>query len=243
MRRVIELQDRSAFIDGMKQALVIDPKKTVLLTVDMQREYLDREIGGSPVPPEDAERVLKHAKELLTFARQQGIPVVHVHVYRRMAEIEAGFFLSGSAYARVGREVRRSLSPNAPTRQLLDRVEGSPQSQVPAELVEPGDFDVTTKKTQDSYLDSDLDTLFQRVLKPETVVLTGINTDTCVYSSTFSTMNRGYQPVVISDCVATTRGEDHHQMALELMSRTIAWVLTVDEFKQKVLDGARAEVA
>ena len=83
-------------------------------------------------------------------------------------------------------------------------------------------------------VDSDLDGLLGRALKPETVVLTGINTDTCVYATTFGAAHRGYQPVVISDCVASMRGLDHHWMALELMSRSIAWVLTVDEFKAKV---------
>lgn len=40
--------------------------------------------------------------------------------------------------------------------------------------------------------------------------------------------------VVIADCVASMRGKDHHGMALELMSRSIAWVLTVEQFKEKV---------
>ena len=30
------------------------------------------------------------------------------------------------------------------------------------------------------------------------------------------------------------RGLDHHWMALELMSRSIAWVMTVDEFIAKI---------
>ena len=40
--------------------------------------------------------------------------------------------------------------------------------------------------------------------------------------------------MVISDWVASMRGLDHHWMALELMSRSIAWAMTVDEFKAKV---------
>jgi nicotinamidase-related amidase len=240
MSRYIEVQDRTDFQQTMKEALVIDPKKTVLLTVDMQREYLDMDIGGSPVAPDDAERVLNHAKALLQFAREQGIPVVHAYVARRMVEVEAGFFLAGSAFGKVARQIRQSRQPDTPIERYLDRLEGSPQSQVPAALVEPGDIHITTKKTLDAYQGSDLDHLLQRTLRPETVVLTGINTDTCVYCTTFATMNRGYQPVVISDCVASMRGKDHHEMALELMSRSIAWVLTGEEFKQKVLTGARA---
>ena len=50
----------------------------------------------------------------------------------------------------------------------------------------------------------------------------------------FSASNRGYKTIVIADCVASMRGKDHHWMALELMSRSIAWVLTVEQFKEKV---------
>ena len=73
-----------------------------------------------------------------------------------------------------------------------------------------------------------------------TVVLTGINTDTCVYSTAFSTANRLYKTVVISDCTASMRGKDSHEMALELMSRSFAWVLPLAEFKAKVLAGVQA---
>ena len=108
------------------------------------------------------------------------------------------------------------------------------QAELPAELVAPGDVHVTTKRVMDSFHGTDLDTLVGRVFKAETVVLTGINTDTCVLVTTFAAGNRGYRPVVISDCVASMRGLDQHWMALEIMSRSIAWVLTVDEFKAKV---------
>jgi nicotinamidase-related amidase len=57
----------------------------------------------------------------------------------------------------------------------------------------------------------------------------------------FAAGNRGYQPVVISDCVASMRGVDQHWMALELMSRSVAWVMTVDEIKAKLDARARAE--
>ena len=243
MARIIELQDRSAYREGMKQTLTIDPKKTVVLTVDMQRDYLDMEVASSPVLPDEAERVLKGAKELLDFARTQDIPVIHVYCARRMVEIEHGLFLGGLAYTTTSLRTRLSQLPHAPMRSIPDRPMGSPQSQVPASLVHPNDIHVTTKKSLDGYQYTDLDALLQRVFKPETVVLTGVNTDTCVYSTTFSTANRGYKPVVISNCVASMRGKDSHEMALELMSRSIAWVLTVEEFKEKVLAGAHASEA
>jgi nicotinamidase-related amidase len=46
--------------------------------------------------------------------------------------------------------------------------------------------------------------------------------------------NRGYQAVLASDCTASMRGADQHWMALELMSRSIGWVLTVDEIVDRL---------
>jgi nicotinamidase-related amidase len=124
-----------------------------------------------------------------------------------------------------------------------DRVEGMAQAELPDGLAAPGDIHVTTKRVMDSFQDTDLDMLLRRAFRTETVVITGINTDTCVYATTFAASNRGYKPVVISDCVASHRGPDHHHMALELMSRSMAWVLTVEEFKSKVQEGAQRHAA
>ena len=73
-----------------------------------------------------------------------------------------------------------------------------------------------------------------RTLNAETVVLMGINTNTCVLNTAFSAFNRDFQVVVISDCVASMYGEDLHVLGLENVKRCLGYVLTVDEFKQKI---------
>jgi nicotinamidase-related amidase len=154
-----------------------------------------------------------------------------VYVSRRPIELSAR--LAGQKPA-ASLEYRISQNVQTDVRDIPDRLAGSPQAEVPSALVGPDDVHVTTKKSLDGFLDTDLDAVLRRVLHVDTLVLTGINTDTCVYSTTFAASNRGYTPIVISDCVASMRGKDAHWMALELMSRSIAWVLTVDEFKAKV---------
>lgn len=232
MQPPVTFQDKSDYRRRMNNLLTLDRSRTVLVTVDMQREYLDMEIGASPVAPDDAERVLKHSRDLLDFARGEGLPVVHAYVMRRSIENERGV-LAGQTFQT---NLKHKLSQNAQrgVRTIPDRQVGSPQAEVPAILVAPTDVHMTTKKSLDSYLDTDLDFLLRRVYQADAVVLCGINTDTCVYSTAFSTSNRGYKTVVISDCVASMRGKDNHWMALELMSRSIAWVLTVEEFKEKL---------
>lgn len=227
-----KFQDRTEYKARMKTLLSLDRRRTVVVTVDMQRDYLDMDIGSAPVALDDAERVLKHTRDLLDFARSEGLPVVHVYVNRRPVELARGV-TAGQTF-RLNAEHGMTQNVQAGPRRIPDRQEGSPQAQVPAILVAPGDVHVTTKKSLDGFLETDLDFLLRRVYRADAVVLCGINTDTCVYSTAFSASNRGYKTVVISDCVASMRGKDVHWMALELMARSIAWVLTAEEFKEKL---------
>ncbi|MDE3100718.1 MAG: cysteine hydrolase [Chloroflexota bacterium] len=215
----------------MLDLLEIDPARTVVITVDMQRRYLDMDIGTSPVAPEDAARVLASSKEMLDLARSRGVPVIHAYVRGRRAEAESGL---------LGSPALKLLWKNGFAELLPDRIEGSPQAEVPASLVAPDDVHVTAKKSMDAFLGTDLDTMLQGMYRPEAVVLAGINTDTCVYSTTFSASNRGYRPVVISDCVASMRGKESHRMALELMS-SFAWILSLEQFRSKLGTGATTD--
>ncbi|HEY2793059.1 MAG TPA: isochorismatase family cysteine hydrolase, partial [Micromonosporaceae bacterium] len=218
MNPPVEFADRSGFRAEMNALLRMDPASTVVCTVDMQRDYLDPEIATAPVAAGAAAAVVAATAQFLDAARGLKIPVVHIYVKRRVIEHEYGF--TGSAYSSVGRRANLSQNANAPARSGWDRVEDSPQSDVPDALQEPGDVHVTTKKTMDSFYGTDLDMLLTRALRPTSLVIAGINTDTCVYSTAFAAANRGYQVVVPSDCTASMRGADHHWMALELMSRS-----------------------
>jgi nicotinamidase-related amidase len=233
----MDIRDTSSFKRTMNEALRLDPAETVALTVDMQREYLDVSVGQAVVEPDAADRVLSCAKTFLDGCRSLGIPVIHAYVTRRQEELDAGIHTGGLAYNIVGRDLNASQSPHIPARTRGDRVVGSPESEVPAELVEPSDVHVTTKKSLDGFSGTDLEFLLHRIYRAKNVLLSGINTDTCVYSTTFTTANLGYTPVVVSDCVASMRGQDSHEMALELMARSIAWVMPSDEILKLLTSG------
>jgi len=225
----IEIVDRSDFTARMRQALELEPARTAALTIDMQLEYLDETVGQSVVVPEEARRILGSTKRFLDICRGWGMPVVHAYVVRRPEEAGAGFHSGGLAYLVKANEIGASQIPHRSVRIRPDRVAGSPESAVPAELVDEGDIHVTSKKGLDAFAHTDLHFLLSRILGVDTLLISGINTDTCVYSTTFTAADLGYRPVVIADCVASMRGTDSHRMALELMSRSIAWVLTLDE--------------
>lgn len=149
MQPPVEFQDKSQYTERMNALLTLDPSRTVVLTVDMQRDYLDMEIGAAPVAPDEAERVLKHARDLLDFARSEGLPVVHVYVNRRPVELAGGLATAGETF-RLGREHRLSQNARRGVRTVPDRAAGSPHAEVPAILVAPEDVHASSGPTWSS---------------------------------------------------------------------------------------------
>jgi biuret amidohydrolase len=232
MRRSIELRDREEYKRSMRELLTIDPAKTVALTVDMQRDYLDPSIATAPVRDEVAQKVVADTAAMLDLCRDTGIPVVHCYVSRRAQEAALG----GHNAPYVAASQRAGLSQNAvaAARSRVDRVAGSGNEEVMPALVRDGDLMMGNKREMDSFHLTDLEMILRRYLKPEVVLIAGINTDTCVYATTFGASVRGYRPVLIAECVASMRGADFHQMALELIAGSVGWVLTTDQLRHKV---------
>ncbi len=224
-----QIAPRAEYTTRMNEVLDLDPRRAVVLTIDLQREYLDETVGQAVVEPDDAKRVLDANRRLLDAARELDIPVVHAYVVRQTYEAERGIYAGGLAYIKAAQDHGISQAPHRPPRTRADRLAGTPESEVPAELVAPTDIHITEKKSLDSFAHTELGFLLSRVLRPEFVIMTGINTDTCVHATTFTAANLGYAPIVVRDGVASMRGRDSHEMALELMSRSIAWVLDLED--------------
>src|SRR5688572_21328580 len=90
MGRVVEMEDHSDNLREQNERLKIDPASTAVVTIDLHNGHLDPVHATVPVGPELAERVVRGAHDVLVFAREQGIPVVHVTVTFR--EVEAKNF-------------------------------------------------------------------------------------------------------------------------------------------------------
>jgi biuret amidohydrolase len=241
MRRTIELHDREEYKRSMRELLTIDPPKTVALTVDMQRDYLDPSIATAPVRDEVAEKVVANTAAMLDLCRESGIPVVHCYVSRRPAEAALGGH--NAPYIAAGQRAGLSQNLIAAARTRVDRVAGSGSEQVMTALVGEGDVMMDNKREMDSFHLTDLEMILRRYYKPEVVLIAGINTDTCVYATAFGASVRGWRPVLIEECVASMRGADHHQMALELIAGSLAWVLTMDELRDKVTAASELDSA
>ena len=107
-------------------------------------------------------------------------------------------------------------------------------SLLPECLIGERDIHVTSKRNFDSFHETELHQLISRILGIENILICGVNTDTCVYGTTFGASNRGFNPVVIECCTGSMRGEDQHQTALKIMSQSIAWVMKKEEILNKL---------
>lgn len=207
----------------LNSMLILDRARTVVVTVDMQREYLDPAVGTSLVPADELARVVSRTVEMLAEARAREIPVVHCYVNRRKQEVERGF--QKSPYAEAGKRKGILQNPRAVPSTAPDRLEGAETAELLGVLDGPDDLHVRTKKTMDCFHGTDLDQVLRRAFRAEAVILAGINTDTCVYSTAFATSNHGYLPIIARDCSASMRGVEAHQAALRLMGGSFAWVM------------------
>ena len=112
-------------------------------------------------------------------------------------------------------------------------MEGSPGTQIIPELHRAGDYVINNKKRLDCFYGTDLRQLLD-VLNVKTLVLMGINTNTCVLNTSFTAFNYDYRVVVLSDCVASMYGDDLHVLGLQNISRCLGWVITNKQFFEKM---------
>jgi biuret amidohydrolase len=237
----VPIVDRSTLIRGLYDQLTINRKETAIVTIDMHRGHLDMDVATMPAKPEDAKRVVANAASILEFSRKTGIPVIHVVlVYRKIPGMGSEGMVSPfwkAMHAAQGENDR--LTPGRKSTVKEHNVEGSPGTQIISELYRQGDYVINNKKRLDCFYGTDLRQLLE-VLNVKTLVLMGINTNTCVLNTSFTAFNFDYRVVVLSDCVASMYGDDLHVLGLQNISRCLGWVITNQQFFEKLEEKSHA---
>ena len=216
----------------MNSLLNLNFSNLCVLTVDMQNEYLNEEYGTSPLASDDIRNIIKSTTGFLTEMRRNNVPIIHCYVVRRKEEIKNNFFIS--PYIDVSQSNNLSQNIQAQARKMPERVEGTLSSMLPECFVGEGDFHVTSKRNFDSFHETELHQLISRILGKENILICGVNTDTCVYGTTFGASNRGYKPILVEDCVGSMRGKEQHISALNIISKSIGWVIKKNEIYKKL---------
>jgi nicotinamidase-related amidase len=237
----VQIVDRSSLLAGLFKELTLHSRETAVIAIDMHRGHLDMEVATMPAKPEDAKRVIARAREVLDFSRKLQIPVIHVVlVYRKLKNIGSEGMTSPfwkAMHAALGETDR--LTPGRKSTVREHNLEGSPGTQIIPELHQPSDYVINNKKRLDCFYGTDLRNLLD-TLGIKNVVLMGINTNTCVLNTSFTAFNFDYRVVVLSDCVASMYGDDLHALGLQNVARCLGWVITNEQFFEKLKEERHA---
>ena len=192
--------------------------RPAVVTIDLHRGHLDPAVATMPLPAEAAARVTEANATLLAGARTRGIPVVHVVTsYHDVSEIASNPWWAHVA----GTNATRA---NVLKHQLPE----SPGLQVMPQLLDPGyDVVVYNKKRYDAFVATELDHVL-RSRGVETLLLTGVNTNSCVLATTVAANSRDYRPIVVEDCV-DTMDPSLHDAALAVIRQAFGWTATAKE--------------
>ncbi len=240
--RRVRLVDRSDLVGALRERLVVDPATTAVLAVDVHRGHLDPAVATMPVDPLRAGRVVEALRRLFSLARRVRIPIVYVTMNHRTLPHPGAESMS-NPFWRAVEDARQSLTPGRRSTIKGHNLEGSPQTEfLPQIAPQPGDYRIDNKKRLSAFYGTDLEILL-RILRVETTIVVGINTNTCVLCTCFEAFNRDLRVVVVPECVDSMYGEDLHVLGLENVSRCLGWVVPLDELESLLTRHAATRVA
>ncbi len=200
--------------------LGVDDIRAAVIAIDCHRGHLDPSVATMPAPADVAARLTAANKRFLAGCRAVEIPVIHcVTTYRDVAEIRANPFWR-----------TRAEDPKATRKNVLcHNLAGSPGCTImPGLLDSERDSVVDTKKRYDCFIATDLDFRL-KALAVNTVLVTGINTNSCVLATAIAANVLDYAVVVVEDCVDTMDGSAHHDAGLMCIRTAFGFIMKSDE--------------
>jgi len=189
---------------GMGRPLVMDPVRTAVVIVDVQRYFME-------TPPfSSMQAILQPLAQFLPVARRAGVAVVHVRTEFDPDMTDAG-------------------RPGSRTRVMMDSVgralvRGNRLADIAPEL-DPDASDIIVTKTRFSgFWGSNLDEVL-RTRGIDSLIFAGGTTTVCVESTLRDAVFLEYNPLVLSDCTQDMSPE-LHESALRRIDMFFGWVCT-----------------
>jgi nicotinamidase-related amidase len=209
--------------DAFRSALPLEPGRTALLVVDMQRAFVE---PGQVMEVPPARDVVPRIQELIGIFREKSLPVVFTE-----------FTYSPAAPLLVGElhPEHRPAAPGAPRGFGLPSsscLEGEDNARVIPDLAPRADELVIRKHYYDGFNGTVLDGAL-RARGIRTLVVTGTMTDICVLGTVIGGFNREYRLIVVEDGVATLWPEIQ-RATLDIIRRAYARVLSAKELADEL---------
>jgi biuret amidohydrolase len=172
------------------------PAHTALLIIDMQRDFLEPggfgEMLGNDVSR--LRRTIEPNQELLTAWRAAGLQVIHTREGHRpdLSDLP-------SSKRQRGRS-KISIGDPGPMGRIL--VRGEPGHDIIPELYPLVSETVVDKPGKGAFFGTDLQAILQN-RGIQQLVVTGVTTEVCVNTTVREANDRGYECLVLEDCVGS----------------------------------------
>jgi nicotinamidase-related amidase len=178
-------------------------ERPVLFVIDMQYDFLE-----SWDPARKAELV-HSINELVEIMRGYSLPVVWVR-----QEFEPDM---------------RDAFPEMKAKGIRITIKGTKGCEVLAELaLAPPDV-VVVKKRYSAFYGTALDEILEQ-LRPDAVILAGINTHACIRTTAIDAYQRDWSVILAADCI-DSYDREHHEISLRYMRDKIATAMSNEEIR------------
>jgi nicotinamidase-related amidase len=200
--------------------LGVDKVRAAVVAIDLHRGHLDMDVATMPATAEIAARVIAANRKLMDWSRENDIPVIHLMTrYRDAQEIRLNAFWR-----------TRAEDPNNPRKNVMKHnIIGMPGCEImPGLLDAKRDKVVDTKKRYNCFVATDLE-LVLKAHAINTLIITGVNTNSCILSTVTAACSMDYAVIVPSDCVDTMDRAELHDAALLCIRTAFGFVMHSDE--------------
>jgi len=178
------------------------PSSTALLVIDMQRDFLEHGGFGERLGNDVAllRRAVAPTRRVLDAFRTAGLHVIHTREGHRpdLADCPPSKKARGRLTAGIG--------DPGPMGRIL--VRGEPGHDIVDELKPAAGEPVVDKPGKGAFYATDLDAVL-RGLGVASLVVAGVTTEVCVHTTVREANDRGYECLVLEDCVASYFPELH----------------------------------
>jgi nicotinamidase-related amidase len=204
--------DQPAYIDVEAEPypLSLAPTTTALVIIDMQRDFLEPDGFGEMLGNDVSllGRVVEPLTGVLAVARELGMMIVHTREGHRpdLSDCPPSKLARGNLATPIG-----SAGPNG---RILVRGERG-HDIVDALAPAPGEV-VLDKPGKGAFCATDLELLLRNA-GITSLIVTGVTTEVCVHTTVREANDRGFECLVLSDCVGSYFPE-FHEVGLRMIA-------------------------
>jgi len=192
----------TATVDAEPEPIAIDPARTALVIIDMQRDFLEPGGFGETLGNDVSllARVIAPLKALLQVARRKEMLVIHTREGHRpdLADAPKAKVERGAPSLRIG-------APG-PMGRIL--VRGEPGHDIVPDLSPLAGEPVVDKPGKGAFYATDLQSIL-RNRGIDNLIVCGVTTEVCVHTTVREANDRGYRCIVPGDCCGSYFPEFH----------------------------------